>query len=99
MPWAAICWTLPFGSSSGSHTIRSINKATSREGGIIQYSHDQADSMAEPNALQLYRRSTGDRYIAGVCGGLGEVTPVPSWAWRVLLVVTAPLAGIGVLLY
>ena len=55
--------------------------------------------MQEGNVLQRYRRSATDRYIAGVCGGLGEVTPVPSWAWRVLFIATVCLGGFGVLLY
>jgi phage shock protein C len=55
--------------------------------------------MADLNWLQRYAKSDTDYWIAGVCGGLGEVTPGPSWAWRVVFVATTCLGGFGVLLY
>lgn len=39
--------------------------------------------------LGSMRRSAADRECEGVCGGLGEHTPVPSWAWRVLFILGA----------
>jgi len=56
-------------------------------------------SAAPPSALGQLRRSTTGRWIGGVCEGLGRVTGVPSWSWRILFVLTALLHGIGVLLY
>lgn len=50
-------------------------------------------------ALNQFRRSATDRWIGGVCGGLGEVTGIPSWSWRILFVLTALLHGIGVVMY
>ncbi|HET9899628.1 MAG TPA: PspC domain-containing protein [Actinomycetes bacterium] len=45
------------------------------------------------------RRSTQDRYIAGVCGGLGRATDVDPVIYRVVLAVLTLFGGIGVLLY
>lgn len=52
-----------------------------------------------PSALQQLRRSVQDRWIGGVCGGLGLLTNIPSWAWRILFVLTALLHGLGVVMY
>ena len=50
-------------------------------------------------ALNQFRRSNTDRWIGGVCGGLGEITGIPSWSWRILFVLAALLHGIGVIMY
>ena len=52
-----------------------------------------------PSALRQLRRSTTDRWIGGVSGGLGEVTGIPSWTWRILFVLTALLQGVGLVMY
>ena len=49
--------------------------------------------------LNALRRTRGDRWIAGVCGGLAVATGVESWIWRLLFAVAAIFAGTGVLLY
>ncbi len=38
------------------------------------------------NALHSFRRSRDDRWLGGVCGGLGQLTEVPSWLWRLVFV-------------
>jgi phage shock protein PspC (stress-responsive transcriptional regulator) len=49
--------------------------------------------------LQNLRRSTHDRRIEGVCGGLGEYTPVPAWMWRVAFASLIFASGLGLLAY
>jgi len=49
--------------------------------------------------LQDLRRSTTDRQVEGVCGGLGEYTPVPSWLWRAVFVGSALAGGVGLVAY
>ena len=44
-------------------------------------------------ALNRFRRSVGDRWIGGVCGGLGTLTGVESWIWRLVLVALALFGG------
>ncbi len=51
------------------------------------------------NALQQLRRSMSDRWIGGVAGGLAQMTAIPSWAWRILFILTLLLHGLGALVY
>ena len=37
-----------------------------------------------PDAVNRFRRSEADKWIGGVCGGLGRSTGIESWAWRLL---------------
>ena len=52
-----------------------------------------------PSPLTRLRRSLTDRWLGGVCGGLGEQTGIPAWSWRILFVLTAFLHGLGLLMY
>ena len=45
------------------------------------------------------KRSSTDRLIGGVCGGLGEATPIPSWMWRAGFLFSMLAFGAGLLLY
>jgi phage shock protein PspC (stress-responsive transcriptional regulator) len=38
--------------------------------------------LGKVNLLKKFARSSKDNWLGGVCGGLGQHTPVPSWAWR-----------------
>jgi len=49
--------------------------------------------------LRRLTRSSSDRIVGGVCGGLGRHTGLPPWAWRVIFCVTAFYAGAGLLFY
>jgi len=51
------------------------------------------------SALDRLHRSIDDRWIGGVCGGLGELSGIPSWSWRILFVLTALLHGLGLVMY
>jgi len=50
-------------------------------------------------AVNRLRRSRGDRWLAGVCGGIGVITGVESWVWRLVFAALALFGGTGVLLY
>jgi phage shock protein PspC (stress-responsive transcriptional regulator) len=52
-----------------------------------------------PNTLRRLTTSKTDEWLGGVCGGLGEHTPLPSWVWRLLFLVLLCYYGTGVLLY
>ena len=60
-----------------------------------------AGSGSGPSAAKIngIRLSNADRWIAGVCGGLGDATGFASWLWRLLFVVFSICGGAGVLLY
>lgn len=49
--------------------------------------------------LQQLRKSDTDRVLAGICGGLGEYTPVPALVWRVIFVLATLSGGAGVIVY
>ncbi|MBN2570358.1 MAG: PspC domain-containing protein [Deltaproteobacteria bacterium] len=49
--------------------------------------------------LRALKKSARDKKIAGVCGGFGEYTPIPSWLWRVMFVSSLFLGGIGLIVY
>ncbi len=51
------------------------------------------------NKLREMRKSASDKKIAGICGGLGEYTPLPSWLWRVLFLTAVFVGGIGLIAY
>jgi phage shock protein PspC (stress-responsive transcriptional regulator) len=51
------------------------------------------------DALNALRRSNRDRWLGGVCGGIAQVTDVPSWVWRLLFVFGLVFAGTGLVLY
>jgi phage shock protein C len=55
--------------------------------------------MTSKNWLQSLTKSETDRWIGGVCGGLGEHTPVPSWTWRLIFTLLLFVGGTGLLLY
>ena len=51
------------------------------------------------SALQGLTRSQDNRWFGGVAGGLSKATNIPTWAWRVLFILTALLHGLGIVLY
>jgi phage shock protein C len=55
--------------------------------------------MTSQNWLQNFTKSEKDRWIGGICGGLGEHTPVPSWTWRLIFTFLLLICGTGLLLY
>lgn len=50
-------------------------------------------------AINALRRSRGDRWIAGVCGGIARTTGVEAWVWRLLFAVLLVFGGTGLLFY
>ncbi|MEO5693610.1 MAG: PspC domain-containing protein [Usitatibacter sp.] len=71
---------------------------------LLEAAADGVESKGEPSrepqsALNQFRRSITDRWLGGVCGGLAEMSSLPSWSWRILFVLTAFLHGLGVIMY
>jgi phage shock protein C len=52
-----------------------------------------------PTSTPRLRRSTTDRMVGGVCGGLAEYTGIDTALWRVAFVALTLLGGSGVLFY
>jgi phage shock protein PspC (stress-responsive transcriptional regulator) len=51
------------------------------------------------SAVNRLRRSRGDQWIGGVCGGIARSTGMESWAWRLIFVALLLFGGTGLLLY
>jgi phage shock protein C len=51
------------------------------------------------NAINGLQRHRDDRWLAGICGGIGRVTGVASWVWRLLFSALVLCAGTGIVLY
>jgi phage shock protein C len=58
-----------------------------------------ASDIPAVDAVNRLRRSRGDRWIGGVCGGVAVITGVESWIWRLIFAALALFGGTGVLLY
>ena len=56
-------------------------------------------SFSSSSALNQFRRSTSDKWIGGVCGGLAALSNIPAWSWRILFLLTVLLHGIGAIVY
>jgi phage shock protein PspC (stress-responsive transcriptional regulator) len=75
------------------------------KGAITQAEFDQAKArlLAQPAGSTLsinrLRLSDSDKWIAGVCGGIGAVTGVESWIWRLVFVLGLLFGGFTLLLY
>jgi phage shock protein PspC (stress-responsive transcriptional regulator) len=50
-------------------------------------------------AVNRFRRSETDKWIAGVCGGLARSTGLESWAWRLVFTLLLLFGGTGLLIY
>ena len=51
------------------------------------------------NILRKFTRSSRDKWLGGVCGGLAAQTPVPSWAWRLGFCLLLFAYGVGLIPY
>ena len=58
-----------------------------------------AEGSANGTFLKRLSRSRTDRWLGGVCGGLGAQTELPSWAWRLIFCLVTLYFGSGVLFY
>ncbi|MCA3220890.1 MAG: PspC domain-containing protein [Burkholderiales bacterium] len=75
-----------------------------RQGALTQDEFERAKAgllagVGAPLTLNPLRLSNGDRWIAGVCGGIAQATGVESWIWRLLMVGGLFLGGATALLY
>ena len=73
--------------------IEGVEPETPHESGAVP------KASPAPSALHQLRRSTRDRWIGGVCGGLGDMTSIPTWSWRILFILALLLHGMGLVVY
>jgi phage shock protein PspC (stress-responsive transcriptional regulator) len=51
------------------------------------------------SAIRDLAKVQDDRVLFGVCGGLGKYTPIPSWMWRAIFIITTLMGGFGLVVY
>ena len=56
-------------------------------------------AIASTDVLRKFTRSKRDCWIGGVCGGLGNLTPLPTWCWRLGFAVLIFCYGVGLIPY
>ena len=49
--------------------------------------------------INRLRLSDGDKWVAGVCGGIATVTGVEAWIWRLIFVLGLMAGGFTAVLY
>ena len=60
---------------------------------------DTGPFASEKAFFRQLARSRSDRWLGGVCGGLGRHTDLPSWAWRLIFCLVSLYFGSGILFY
>ncbi|MBB5202903.1 phage shock protein PspC (stress-responsive transcriptional regulator) [Inhella inkyongensis] len=50
-------------------------------------------------AINQLRRSREDRWIGGVCAGIGRITGLEAWIWRLLFTLMLLCGGTGLVAY
>jgi phage shock protein PspC (stress-responsive transcriptional regulator) len=51
------------------------------------------------SSVNAFRRSSTDRWLGGVCGGIARSTGMEAWVWRLIFAVLFICAGAGLLVY
>ena len=80
---------------SGTLTEEEFVRAKER----LLNAHGPAAAPALSSAVNTFRRSRNDRWIAGVCGGIARATGLESWVWRLFFTVLLLCGGAGLLVY
>jgi phage shock protein C len=76
-----------------------FSRAKSRLLDALMAQDGAAQASPAVSAANALRRSLGDRWVAGVCGGIACATGVESWIWRLLFAALVLCGGTGVVLY
>ena len=51
------------------------------------------------SAINRLRRSRSDKWLGGVCAGIGRVSGIEAWIWRLLFVLLFLFGGTGLVVY
>ena len=50
-------------------------------------------------AVNRLRRSRSDKWLGGVCAGIGQVSGIDAWIWRLVFVLLFMFGGTGLVAY
>jgi phage shock protein C len=82
--------------ASGTLTEEEFTRAKQR---LLNADRSTPNDEPLSAAVNSFRRSRTDRWLGGVCGGIGRATGVESWVWRLLFAVLFLCFGAGLLVY
>jgi phage shock protein C len=62
---------------------------------------DAQSAPASPAAAAInrLRRSRSDKWLGGVCAGIGQVSGIDAWIWRLMFVLLFMFGGTGLVAY
>jgi phage shock protein PspC (stress-responsive transcriptional regulator) len=80
---------------AGSLTDEEYERAKAR---LLEQGRGASPLRGVPRIDRL-RRSGADRWIGGVCGGIGAFTGTESWIWRLLFAAGLLLGGVTGVIY
>ena len=61
---------------------------------------EQGGEPPQPvSALNRLRRSRSDKWLGGVCAGIGRVSGVDPWIWRLMFALLFLFGGTGLVVY
>ena len=66
---------------------------------ILAASLSTETTLAVRSRSALLRRSSSDRWLGGVCGGIARITDTESWIWRLLFTAGLVFGGVTAVLY
>ena len=66
---------------------------------LDQTAHGDGPANDLVQEFSRLRRSRGDRWLGGVCGGLGRASGMEAWIWRLVFVLFTLTFGFGVVIY
>jgi phage shock protein PspC (stress-responsive transcriptional regulator) len=66
---------------------------------LLQGQPPAGDSQDFATDFSRLRRSRTDRWLGGVCGGIGKVSGVESWIWRLVFALFTVSFGFGLVIY
>lgn len=81
----------------GALSADEFARAKARLLGTAPRAGGEAPALAA--AVNNLRRSSSDRWLGGVCGGLVQATGLAAWIWRLVFTLLVACGGTGVLLY
>ncbi|MEO7497037.1 MAG: PspC domain-containing protein [Massilia sp.] len=87
---------------AGALTDAEFEQAKARAlAGAVKLDKDRPSSAGDDfvSEISRLRRSRGDRWLGGVCGGLGKVSGIDTWIWRLVFTLFTIWFGIGLLIY
>jgi phage shock protein PspC (stress-responsive transcriptional regulator) len=89
---------------AGALTDAEFAQAKARLLSSVELGKSGAEPLSGPSSdlvqeFRRLRRSRTDRWFGGVCGGLGHISGMEPWIWRVVFVMFTLTFGFGLAIY